>query len=367
MTTRIPKGWRGYDVETRAEADALRDRVLSALDPGLQFGVRAERARMFGEQVADLRDVAQLAAGVIGGSAAMDAARMHRPDPRNPREAAEAQDRQQARTLAAELWTQLRAVNTLTDTPGLNSRPFEPGTATTGLGDGMPLIREWALDRPFTGGGSAPVTPGLAGGAGLDGLVDPDGTTDTALAITDVGAAESRHHAAAIAKFAHQVRDWTDDTGLRMLDQLLLDIADRAAEKFVAQRLIAAAGGTRVAGADLTTLGTAIDAAEAAAAGALNAPAGLLIVNPVNWPKVRRAVAQSWQAGLPQPAVAVSAGCTAGTLVVTGRDAMHLFRDSAFFLARDVPSTIEIDIAAVRPFYAAIRKATGVQTVTGIA
>jgi hypothetical protein len=128
-----------------------------------------------------------------------------------------------------------------------------------------------------------------------------------------------------------------------------------------------------VAGADLTTLGTALDAAEAAAGAAVNseittsgtAP-GLLVVNPANWPKVRRAIGTSWPVDAPHPQVAVSIGAPAGTAILVGPSAIHLFRDQVLHAARTAPGVMGYENTAARPFYLSIRAATGVQTITSI-
>jgi len=342
---------------TITDINGLRETVLSSLAPDLSHGVRVGRARETVEQAADLRDFVRVASTVIGGSAVLDVLRM-----------AEARDRGDAleRYQAREVLDQLRAVQTLADNPGLLPKPVDVGTGSTGLGDGMPLIRLHALDREFAAGGDAPITPGVPGNVpagSIDPAADPGGTAFT---IANVGSARARHNAVAFATFARQVRDWSDPAALAMVDQIVLDVADRAAEVYIGAQLVAAAGGTRVAGADLNTLGDALDAAEAAAGAALNAPADLLIVNPANWPKVRRAIGTSWPTDAPHPMVAVSIGVAAGTAIVTGRSALHLFRDDVFFLPRESPSNFGMEVAASRPFYLAVRTTTGVQTITGI-
>jgi hypothetical protein len=344
----------------------LRNLVLSTTEVDLTEAVRAARARTAIDTAGDLREFTNLAAGVIGGSAALDALLIAEKGARG----LEAAERHDARRILA----QLRAAQGLADTPGINPKTVAVGTGTTGIGTGMPLIRNYALDRDFLAGGDAPITPGVIAGD-TTGDVDPSTpyVGGTAFTIANVGSAQANHMAYGYANFARQVRDWTDPAALAMLDQIILDVADRAAEIYIGAALVTGAGGTRVAGADLTTLGTALDAAEAAAGTAINsaietagtAP-GLLIVNPANWPKVRRAIGTSWPVGAPHPEVAVSIGAPTGTAIIVGPSAIHLFRDQFLHAARTAPAAMGYENTAARPFYLSIRAAAGIQTITSI-
>ncbi|PSL02500.1 hypothetical protein CLV30_110154 [Haloactinopolyspora alba] len=350
----------------------LRSLVMSVTEPDLDEPVRASRSRTVAETVTDLRDVAALAP-MIGGSQAVDTLRMSEEQPPfddldpSGRKRQAAYERFSARRVADEI----RAASLTTDTPGLLPRPLDTGTGTTGIGDGLPLIRTHALPRDFTAGGTAPVTPGVVAGD-IDGQIVTEGTpapTGDPITIANVGADRARQLAACFVELARQVRDWTDDAGNAMLDQALLDIADRAAESYIGTQLISAAGGTRTAGTDLPA---ALDDAESAAGAALNSAVttgtnpGVLVINPVDWPAVRRAIGTSWLPDLPHPEPAISIGATAGTAIMVGPAALHLFAGQPEFMPAPKPATIGEQISALRPFYLAVRATAGVQTVTGI-
>lgn len=344
----------------------IRNLVLSTTERDLTEATRAARARTAIDTASDLRDFARLAAGVIGGSEALDALLIEE----KGAAARPAAERQEARQVLA----QVRAAQALADTPGINPKPVDVGTGATGISGCLPLIRKYALDRDFAAGGDAPITPGVIGGD-TTGDVDPSTpyTGGTSFTIANVGAGQFRHFAWGYANYAHQVEKWSDPGAHSLLDQILLDVADRAAEIYIGAALISAAGGTRTAGADLVTLGTALDAAEAAASAAVNseltdtgtAP-GLLIANPANWPKVRRAIGTSWPADAPHPQVAVSIGATVGTAIIVGPAAIHLFRDQEILAARTAPSSFGFESVVGRPFYLSVRAAAGVQIITGI-
>ncbi|MFC7500531.1 hypothetical protein, partial [Nocardioides sp. GCM10030258] len=138
------------------------------------------------------------------------------------------------------------------------------------------------------------------------------------------------------------------------------DEVDLAAEKFVTAALIAGAGGTRAAGADL---GGALDAAEAAAGG--RGPVRAVVVNAVDWPEIRRALASTFFEG-PHPAVLVSAGQPAGTATYIGTGAVRFLASDYVRMEAERPNAFMKSAAVARPFYLAIRSAAQIQTVTGI-
>jgi hypothetical protein len=338
--------------------EGLADTVRSALAPDLGHGVRVDRARMVAEQVADLRDLVSISSAVIGGSEAVDVLRAVDIQwaGRDGSDRVAAEERILARRVAGEL----RAAQLLADNPGIVPRPVEVGTGSTGLGGGLPLVRRFALLRDFVGGGAAPVTPGVVeGDVAGDIIVEGTAPTNAVFTVADVGSARARLVAIATALFSEQVRDWSDQVALTMLDQTLVDIADRAGEVYLGGQLVAGAGATRVAGATDITLAAALDAAEAGAATALNGGDLLLLVNPANLPRVRRVLAPSWIEGLPHPTVAASVGVVAGTAAVVATDAVHLFRDEPIFLQQSRPDRFGFEVSASRPLYLSIRLDTG--------
>ena len=347
----------------------LRSLAMAALDGGASDAIRSSRAREAVEQVQDLADFARFAAGVIGGSRAQDWARV------NVRHLQGAGGEHLSPALerieARQMVDQLRALQLTTDNPGLIGKRVENG-GITGIGTALPLIRQFARERDFTAGGVAPVVPGVPGG-NISGSMVTEGTPLTAGAATtigDVGASRTRQLAACYAVLPRQVIDWTDPVAQGLLDQLLVDIADRTAEIYIGGQLVSAAGGTRVAGADATTLGAALDQAEALAGAAMNTHladgTGLLVVNPGDVPSVRRAIGTSWLAGVPHPTVAVSVGVSVGTAIVTAPGAVLLEREPVQWDPQLSPDTLGVEIGVSRPLYLAVRVAAGVQTVTGI-
>lgn len=353
----------------------LRSLVMATLDGGASDAIRSSRAREAVEQAQDLADFARVASGVIGGSRAQDWARVTAPHlhGQGGQDVRPALERIEARQAA-------RAIQLTSDNPGLIPRPVE-AVGGTGIGTALPLIRQYAAERDFTAGGTAPVVPGVASG-NITGSMVTEGTPLTAgaaLTIGDVGATRARQLAACYAILPRQVIDWADPIAQAMLDQLLMDIADRAAEVYIGGQLVTAAGGTRVAGVDATTLGAALDQAEALAGVAMNnhladtpegvadgAVPGLVIVNPSNLPRVRRAIGTSWQSDVPRPLVAVSIGAPVGTAIVTAPGAVLLEREPVQWDPQLSPDTFGVEIGVSRPLYLAVRAAAGVQTVTGI-
>ncbi|MDZ5441752.1 hypothetical protein U2F26_03270 [Micromonospora sp. 4G57] len=356
----------------------LRSLALAALATDASDAIRSSRARETVEQVHDLADFARFAAGVIGGSRAQDWARVKVPHLGGPggQDVRPALERIEARQVA----DQLRAIQLTTDNPGLVGKPVE-AVGGTGIGTALPLIRQYAAGRDFTAGGTAPVVPGVASG-NINGAMVTEGTpltAGTAVTIGDVGSGRARQLAACYAVLPRQVIDWADPLAQAMLDQLLQDVADRAAEIYVGGQLVAAAGGTRGAGADAITLGAALDQAEALAGAAMNnhlandpegvadgAVPGLLICNPANLPRVRRAISTSWQPDVPHPVVAVSVGAPVGTAIVTAPGAVLLEREPVQWDPQLSPDTLGVEIGVSRPLYLAVRATAGVQTVTGI-
>ena len=349
----------------------VRDAVLSALPADLNAAVRSVRIRDALDQVADLRDFAAVADGVLRGSAAIDLLRVRAPEMFMPADS-EAQRAAQERLAARGVLEQLRASQVTTDTPGLLPRPVDV-PASTGIETGTPLIREYALDRDFAEGGTTPVVPAVAAG-NINGDLLTEGspvTPGSPVTFTNAAAADARQIAVCVAKLSRQVLDWPGSDAQALLDQAFYDIADRRAELTIGADLIASAGGTRTAGASDTTLSDAINAAEAAAGAALNEALasgtlpGLVIVNPANLPRVRRAMAAGWLID-PHPVLTASIGVTAGTAVVVAPGAVHLARDEVFWAAVDDPSAIGKLAVAARPFLVTVRAANGVQTVTAI-
>lgn len=318
----------------------LRSQVANVLDGNASPALRATHARTAAETAQDLRDAVRASQIVLSRGRVMDML-----------EGGRGED---LRRMAAEL-------RDLADWPGmLPTHVLNDGQ--TGYGP-TPLIREVA--ETWQQGaleGNSPIVPAFTTEgpyAGVDPVLplaeDPDGW-----AIINVVAGEHRHWSVLTFETSKQVVDHIGPTGRALLDRIVFDEVDLAAETFIAEALIAGASGTRAAGADL---GAALDEAEGAAGA--RGPVQLLIVNAVDLPAVRRSLAATYYDG-PHPRVLVSAGQTAGTATVVGYGAIRLLASD--YVRQDAPSPRGLaKVGAVaRPFYLAIRDAAGIQTVTGI-
>jgi hypothetical protein len=343
----------------RTTIELYRNLVAAMLEPGLDDVSRASRAREVGDAASDLREGVRIAQAVLP-SLVVPAARLG--DVGDGRAA----DNALGQVLAQRhLFAELRAVayETLTDVPGLKMQGTAADVRDGGLGGGLPIIRTYATEWS-TSGGKSPVVPGLIEGGDDDGVIDPepdDMTDGDPFTIADVGEEEEWHYSVAASLVSRQLIDFTTDEARRELDQLMFDIADRGAEKHIGARLVADAGGSTAAGTNLV----GFDTAEGLASAALKAPADLVIVNPADWSKVRRAVAQSWQQG-PAPVPAVSIGVEAGTAIVTGRGAFHLLRRDYDVAFKAEPKVLGNLTGIGRWFYLAIRNPAAIRKVTGI-
>lgn len=327
----------------------IRDLVLAAAAPELEDSARSSRARAAADAAQDIRDLLRLGRSVIGGGAAVDALIAAG---RVRGSTAITRDVATERVAARRVLDELRAD---ADLSGASPRPYVD--ADEQPFSGVPIIRSFAAYRPAVLGRS-PVTPGVPDGTGV---VDPDGSTGgTPVTIDDVGAGVRWHLGAFVASLSSEIVRFVDDDGAALLDQAMLDVADTAAETHIVTELINGAGGTQDGSGDLAS---ALTDAESAAGAAVGAAADMMIVSATDWPTVRAAVATSWQTS-PAPSAAVSAGCPAGTVVLTARRGLHLYAADPLTEAADTPSNAGRDVTVARPFYVAIRDAAAVQTVT---
>lgn len=340
-------------------AIALRSLVLRAAEPGMLPAERAAKARRAGSELADLRDLARV--GAILPGRVLDVMKADRGD-------AAAQER----VAAAGAVFEARAVATQVsiDMPGLITKVGVVPAVAGSLGDGVPLVR--LLATPWTDTG-LPMIPAAPSGS-LVGEVVTQGVAQTGAGFFAIGDVEVDRWtmAAAYGEVAKQVFDFSSDDG-RLLDDLYELVADRGAEVNIGSRLVAA-GTSAAAGADL---GAALDTAESLASAALLAPADLVLVNVADLPRVRRAVAASWQSD-PHPILLPTMGVPAGKVVVTGRSAFTLLaRPHDLTVDRDAferlgdsliqavrPRTWSLTVAVLRHFILAIRNAGGVRVVT---
>ena len=246
----------------------------------------------------------------------------------------------------------------------VSPRPVVSDSYGTGLSGGLPLVRELAmLETGTENAGSSPVVPGIVAGPDT-GVIDPDFTgtpVDATWSIADVGALEQWHWSIITPEISKQVKNYASPQGLAMLDALVLDVVDRGAEKHIGAAILSAAS-TTAEPADAAALVSAIDLAESQASSALNAPADLMLVNPADWPKVRRIVSESWTHG-PAPRVVVSVGVTAGTFALTGREAFTLMVRDHEYLEADAPNIHAVNIGVGRAFYIAIRNADAIRAI----
>lgn len=331
--------------------DSLREhfeRIIGqVVDPRATASRRAANARTAAETAADLRDV------YLAGRASLAVGRVA--------DWFDARSGDQDARIRQDLREQLPELRDLVHLPGLLASNVVWDGAT-GYGP-APLVRSVAAEWQSGLLGGASVVPGFkADNTWAE--VDPDLSTevepDAATIIDDVSAADGRHMAVAVVRLTKQLDDWLTPEGRRMLDQLVYDDVDLAAEQFIAGELITAAAGTRAAGADL---GAALDDAEGAAGG--RGLAQWLVVSPLDWPTVRRQLAGAFFDG-PHPEVAVSAGQPTGTATVLGPGGVLLMANDHMEMSANMPRIFGKSIAVARPFYLQVRDDAAIQTVTGI-
>lgn len=324
-----------------AMLEHLRSQLRPVLDGSVSQSVRATHARTVAETVADLRDAVRAGELVLGRGRVL----------------AMVENDDELVTLRQELGE----LRDLGDWPGLlGTNVLNDGV--TGFGP-APLIRVAA--QPWEVGameGNSPIVPAFTT-AGPFAEVDaelPQSADEDGWAIVDAASGEHRHWSVLTFETSMQVLKWIGPTGTALLDQLVLDEVDRAAEAFTAEALIAGAGGTRAAGTDL---GAALDDAEGAAGA--RGPVQWLVVHPTDLPAVRRALAATFYEG-PHPELLPSAGQTVGTVTLVGYGAVRLLAEDYVRQEAPMPRALATSAAVARPFYLAIRDAAGVQTVTGV-
>lgn len=351
MTTRT-------DVPARTAVDHLADArqmVLRSLDPSLSETDRSVRARTAGEHVTDLRDLVRFGELIMSG-ATLDAIRND--------------DAARTRTLAREALAELRATIALTDVG--ERHPNEVANLPTGLARSLPLIREVA--RPNTDNHKF-LIPDMPTGETAGYVVVKDqapSAIPTSPIVIGAGTTFARFQALAVAMFSLPLVDGLTEIGSAYVDQILADIADRAAEKQLGTMLLAAApAATAVAGGDILA---ALTTAEGLSATAMDAMPDLLLVNPADLSKVRRAVSPVWQIG-PVPRIAPSVSMPAGTSLFVGLDALLLYSTplrTSPLTGPDVPegytapATLARWVLADRDVQFAVRRANGLRKVTGI-
>lgn len=336
----------------------LRQLVGNVLAPGADASVRASYARTASETAHDLLDSYRAGRLTLEGGQLRDIIVVKA----GHRDAGDARVRIEQREALEELrdfdnFTGLQPTHVVND-------------GADGYGP-VPLIR--SIARPWTSGftGGAPVIPDFTT-SGPFAEVDPTLPMDDdegGVAIVNAAAVDGRHWSMLYVETSRQVLDFAGREGNALLDEILRDEVDLAAEKFVAGELVAAAGGTHAAGADL---GAALDDAESAAGG--RGPVPLVVVNAIDWPTVRRALPATFFDG-PHPRAVVSAGQPVGTATFVGAGALLLY--AAQIMATDAvqPRGFSKGVGLARPFYFGLRGmveegvelvSPEVQTVTGI-
>lgn len=252
--------------------------------------------------------------------------------------------RQAAHTLA---W-QLRAVvpEILADVPGLLTHA--PVGRPVGGTPAAPLL---ALGSPF-----APSGPTLDVPQGWDpppmGVLDPAEKTSYTIVKSTLGAVATPWHLGVYGlNVSGQVLAWGDDARAQV-EALFMAGADAALET----GLIADLAGAAMPAADM-------DAAEAAAGSAGYGPADTVVVNPADWPAVRR----GW-AGVPADLLPVNrvitTHATAGTVLVFPLAGVCLLVGDYEWSAVVEPSIVGEAVACTRAGLVAPRAAGVVQAVT---
>ena len=291
---------------TDTDKNALETLVSRAVEPGIDDLSRANRARVALDSAEDTAALMGLVPKLFPGIA-IAAARVNRSKRQNEPIPNKAQRVLDAHAGLSEFTA---ARSAITEIIGSN----EPTPALEASYTATPLILE-AVSLELSGSLSH-VAPSLVVDA--EGQVDAeDYSLGTEFAVEDAG---GRLHLAAVSvPCSMQVLDWVDDNGAAFIDQVIHQMINRAAERHIGQALITAAGTALTAGSDLAS---ALDTAEAQAAEAVLAECDQIIVNPADWPRVRRVIAQSWENG-PHPRPMVSIGMPKGTIIMTGYGAVY--------------------------------------------
>jgi len=192
----------------------------------------------------------------------------------------------------------------------------------------------------------AAIVPGLPPNA--EGKVNADDySLDQVIDIVNVGAIPDM--AATSIPTSGDVLDFIDEAGEAYLDQLVEDMVNRAAERHIGSQLVAAAGIPTAAGSDLAG---ALDNAEGVVAAAAQSGCGQLVVNPKDWPKVRRAVAQTWTVD-PHPIPAVSVAAPEGTVLMVGNGILRVEASQLSYFGGNV-STNKVYEPALNAYYMSV-------------
>lgn len=333
-------------------AEHVRALVANVVNDKTSDSVRAAHARTVSDAYRDLADAYRAGQAVLGTGRAADLfAVLDKKS--SPNERDEAQKRIATRAGLEELraW--------FDDFAGVLPTPAVLTNVPTGIGV-FPLIREVAQEWT-AGAGVAPVVPGVADDTDSAAIDPATPVTSTSITIDDVGGGTGNpwQSAAMVVNLALQLA-WLTPEGRDLLDRAVFDAVDHEADKAIAAALVAAAGDTRAAGADL---GAALDDAERAAG--TRDLVRWLVVNPTDLPLVRRELAPTFYEG-PHPVPLVSTGQPAGTATLLGNAAMHLFRRDYMTGESSEPKLFGRGAYVIRPFYLAIRDEDAIQTVTGI-
>jgi hypothetical protein len=331
----------------------VRELIGHASRPNIETSSRANRARVAVETLTDLTDLAAASRPILAGKIADLATLRQRPGSADP--AAREAVRADLEALTRDF--PLVMVQSIAD--------VVPSGFTAAY-----LTRTYAAPMGTNERSSVPGIPDA-----VEGVVNPDTSTGGTfgagpVVVEDVAPVRPDTAGASFA-VSLMMLEVLDDNGRAILDQLAVDLVDRAAEKHIGAAIVAAAGGTRAAGSDLAA---ALDTAEAACGAGVESAADVLLVNPADWPKVRRAAAPSWQLG-PHPEVGLSIGVPAGTVAFLSRAAVfaqigRLQYASAGLSVQDAskhalnPAEFAANIGMFRHFRTIIRRPAGIQLVT---
>lgn len=344
--------------QAQAQLQHLQRQAAQLVDPSSTPPQRAAQSQLLVEGVRDLAEALALVGRIAPGLSVLDRARLAAiggPQGVDSDVRRAADQRVDLREQAAQLEPALRALEFV--------RPVAvPDSTSTGLGV-APLVRAHSVPWGEWGSMQSPVVPGVVTGA-AEAEVNPALPADSLgpVVIDDVNPGAGKFDLSLLlAEFSQPVLQWTDPAGQALLDNALLDLVDLAAEVYVGAALVSAAGGTAAYAS-----AASYDAAEGAAGASGKGAAEFVIVNPVDWPAVRRELGPAWAAG-PHPLPVVTPGAPAGTVMFTGPGAFWL-------LACDVVEAEETgvsilggrSVAVGRPFKLFVRNADAIQTITGV-
>lgn len=323
--------------------DALANRGIDALVAGISGLERLGRADMYRDERQSVLALAGANPYRFGGSLIGDVVAAGR-----ARRAGTIDEAAEERITTYRAVSDLQAANhqITTDTPGLLTTrppglPFKPGLP------GTPLL---ALGEPFQPRGRTIELPSAWEDLPT-GVLNPVEKTDVSGAIGTIPTVNTPVHMAAWSEnISRQLLDFGEDA-LRRKQEEMETVVNVALEKALIAALVTAAG----------TPAADLDTAEAAAAAAWGTMADTLVVNPADWPAVRRSYSPQ---GVPFPNQAITGSIAAGVALVFPLSAIWLLVEPMRSSAATEPSVLGEAMGFSRAGVAASRRTGAIGAAT---